>query len=124
MLTPGRLFRVINELIFLLLGGLLAWIGVSGRIFFNRRSLSWAVVSLALILWGLRALAKPGQWNARWESWTRGVSLILTGALMAAMSRVPFPWVGPLLTAAGLLLILRGLFAAILVFRKAESKAN
>ena len=124
MLTPGRLFRLINELIFLLLGGLLAWIGVSGRIFFNRRSLSWAVVSLALILWGLRALAKPGQWNARWENWTRGVSLILTGALMAAISRAPFPWVGPLLTAAGLLLILRGLFAAILVFRNAESKAN
>ncbi len=117
MLTPDRLFRLINEMIFLLLGGLLAWIGVSGRIFFDRRALSWAAVSAALILWGLRALAKPGEWRARWESWTRGLSLVLTGALMAAIARAPFAWVGPLLTTAGLLLILRGMVSAALVFR-------
>ena len=65
MLTPDRLFRLLNEMIFLLLGGLLAWVGASGRIFFNRHSLNWVVVSVALILWGLRALMKPGAWQAR-----------------------------------------------------------
>ncbi len=117
MLTPDRLFRLVNEMIFVLLGGLLAWIGVSGRIFFDRRSLPWVAVSAALILWGLRALYKPGAWQARGESWSRGVSLVLTGALMVAISRVPFAWVGPLLTAAGWLLVLRGLLGSALVFR-------
>jgi hypothetical protein len=124
MLTPGRMFRLINELIFLLLGGLLAWIGVSGRVFFDRRSLAWVIVSLALILWGLRALVRPGKWDERWENWTRGISLVLTGAILAAISRVPFSWVGPLLAATGLLLIARGIFSTALVFRNSGFKSN
>ena len=117
MLTPDRLFRLLNEMIFVLLGGLLAWIGISGRIFFDRRSLSWAVVSLAILLWGLRALAKPGEWREQWQNWTRGISLVLTGVLLVAIARVPFGWVGPLLTTAGILLILRGVLASALTFR-------
>ncbi|MBZ5700817.1 MAG: hypothetical protein LAN84_03130 [Acidobacteriia bacterium] len=117
MLTPDRLFRLINEMLFLLLGALLAWVGASGRIFFNRHSLPWVVVSVALILWGVRALAKPGAYRARWENWTRGASLVLTGALMVAIARVPFAWVGPLLIAAGGLLILRGILGTALVLR-------
>jgi hypothetical protein len=124
MLTPARLFRLINEMIFLLLGGLLAWIGASGQIFFDRRSLSWAVASAALILWGLRVLMKPGKWEDRGQSWTRGLSLVVTGAVLLAISRVPFSWVGPLLIAAGLLLIVRGIFSTALVFRGSGSNSN
>ena len=117
MLTADRLFRLINEMIFLLLGALLAWLGLSGRLFFDRRSLAWIIVSVALILWGLRALYKPGEWRARWENWTRGLSLVFVGVLMVAISRVPFAWVGPLLALSGALLVLRGILSSFLVLR-------
>lgn len=120
MLTPERLFRLANELIFLLLGGLLAWIGASGRVYFDRRSMAWAILSVAMLLWGLRALLAQAQWWRRWESRIRGLSLVLTGALMLAIAWVPFPWVAPLLIAAGLLLALRGVAGAFLAVRSAS----
>jgi hypothetical protein len=37
--------------------------------------------------------------------------------VMLAISRVPFLWVGPLLSFGGVLLLLRGLAGSVLVFR-------
>ena len=42
------------EIIFVLLGLLVVWLGLTGHIFFDRHKLSWLILSLALILWGLR----------------------------------------------------------------------
>jgi hypothetical protein len=117
MLTPQNLLRVIIELIFVFLGGLIAWLGISSRIFFVPHGLPWLVVSIALILWGVRALYKPGKWWSRWEDWTRGLSLTLLGIVMLVILRVPFLWVGRLFALAGLLLILRGLIGSFLVLR-------
>ena len=78
---------------------------------------AWLILSVALVLWGLRALYKPGQWWARWENWTRGLSLVLLGVLMLVISRVPFTWVGPMLAALGVVLALRGIVGSALVFR-------
>jgi hypothetical protein len=117
MLSPERLLRLTIEIIFILLGGLMVWLGMTGHIFFDRRTIPWLVLSVALILWGLRAIYKPGKRWSRWENWTRGWSLALLGAVMLAISRVPFPWVGPLLAAGGVLLALRGILGAVLVFR-------
>ena len=117
MLTPQKLLRVTIELIFILLGGLIVWLGLSGQIFFDRRKAGWLILSAALILWGLRAMYRPGQWWSRWEHWTRGISLVLLGAVMLAISRVPFSWVGKLLALVGLLLVVRGLIGSVLVFR-------
>src|SRR5207245_9143458 len=72
------LIRLMIKLIFVLLGVLLVWLGRVGRISgpsLYRRSTLWLILSVALILWGLRVLYKPGQWWARWESGTRGLSL-------------------------------------------------
>ena len=117
MLTPERLLRLIIELIFVLLGGLVVWLGVTGHLFFDRRKTSWLAVSAALILWGLRTLYKPTKWWTTWENWARGLSLTLLGVVMLAISRVPFVWVGPLLAAGGALLMLRGFIGAALTFR-------
>ena len=117
MLTPERLLRFMIELIFVLLGFLVIWLGLARRIYVDRHSTSWLILSVALILWGLRALYKPGQWWLRWQNWTRGLSLSLLGVLMLVISRVPFLWVGPMLAAGGGLLVLRGLIAAFLIFR-------
>ncbi len=111
------MLRITIELIFVLLGGLVIWLGLSGQIFFDRRKPAWLILSAALILWGLRALYKPGQWWSRWEHWTRGLSLMLLGVVMLAIARVPFLWVGRLLAVGGALLVLRGLMGSVLVFR-------
>jgi len=117
MLTPQRLLRLIIEVIFLLLGFLVVWLALTGRILVERQKPSWLILGVALILWGLRALYGPNKWWARWENWTRGLSLILLGVVMIAISRVPFLWVGPLLITAGVLMGLRGVIGAVLVFR-------
>jgi hypothetical protein len=118
MLSPARLTELMVELVFLLLGTLVVWLGVSGHIYFDRRSVYWLVLSVALLAWGLLALARPGQWSARWQRWNRGLSLLLLGAIMLAVTRVPFLWVGKLLALAGLVLILRGILGSILILRQ------
>ena len=117
MLTPERLLRLMIELIFVMLGALVVWLGLARRITVDRHSVSWLIVGVALILWGLRAFYRPGQRWLRGENWTRGLSLALLGILMLAISRVPFMWVAPLLAAAGGLLVLRGIIGSGLIFR-------
>ena len=117
MLTPQQVLRITIEIIFVLLGGLVVWLGLSGHILFDRRKSGWLLLSVALVLWGLRALYKPVKWWSRWERWTRGISLTLLGVVMFAISRVPFLWVGRLLAFAGVLLMVRGLIGSVLIVR-------
>ena len=117
MLTPQQVLRITIEIIFVLLGGLVVWLGLSEHILFDRRKPGWLLLSAALIVWGVRALYKPGQWWSRMEQWTRGLSLTLLGVVMIAISRVPFLWVGRLLAFAGVLLTLRGLIGAVLILK-------
>ena len=59
MLTPQQVLRITIEIIFVLLGGLVVWLGLTGHILFDRRKPGWLLLSVAVILWGLRALFKP-----------------------------------------------------------------
>jgi hypothetical protein len=117
MLTPERLLRFIIELIFILLGVLVMWLGLARRISVDRHSKAWLILSVALILWGLRALPRRGQWWAHWENWTRGLSLALLGILMLVMTRVPFNWIAPMMAAGGVLLAMRGIVGCGFILR-------
>ena len=117
MLTTDRLLRVVIELMFVLLGVLVVWLGVTGRIFVDRGTAPWMILSVALILWGVYAFYRPGRAWLRGERWTRGLSLILLGIVMLAIARAPFLWVGKLFALAGLVLVLRGLVGSVLVLR-------
>lgn len=117
MLTPQQALRIAMEIIFVLLGGLVVWLGLSEHILFDRRKPGWLLLSAVLIVWGVRALYKPGQWWSRMEQWTRGLSLTSLGVVMLAISRVPFLWVGRLLALAGVLLMLRGLVGTVLILK-------
>jgi hypothetical protein len=122
VLRPEQLIRVVIELIFILLGGLVVWLGLTHQIFFDPRTSSWMILSVALIVWGVYALARPARAWLRGERWTRGVSLILVGIVMlactmAAISRVPFSMVSKLLAIAGVILILRGVAGVALILR-------
>jgi hypothetical protein len=116
-LMPARMSQSIVELVFVLLGALVVFLGITQRIYFYRHGLAWLVLSVSLIAWGLIALAKPGEW-ARWQKWNRGGSLILLGALMLAMIRVPFLWVPKLLILTGIILMARGIFGSFLIFKQ------
>jgi hypothetical protein len=115
MLSPARLTQLLTEFIFLLLGALVMWLAANGRIYFDRHGVSWLVLSVALIAWGLLALAKPGHFRAKWQKWNRGGSLVLLGVAMLSISRVPFDWVVKLLAAAGLILLVRGILGSLLI---------
>jgi hypothetical protein len=117
MLTPQQALRITIEIIFVLLGALVVWLGLNERVLFDRRKPVWLLLSAVLIVWGVRALYRPGQWWSRMEQWTRGLSLTLLGLAMLAISCVPFPWVGRLLAFAGVLLTLRGLLGVALVLK-------
>jgi hypothetical protein len=114
---------MVIEIIFVLLGLLVVWLGVTGHIFFDRHKLSWLILSVALILWGVRGIyKKPGSRPPRPEDYTRAVSLTLLGIVLLAISRVPFSWVGPLLACAGLLLAARGFVDLVLLLRPDTAK--
>ncbi len=118
MLSPAKLAQVAVEMIFVLLGILVVWLGLNGSIYFDRRSVSWLIIGLAVAAWGLIGLTRPGGWWARWQKWNRGGSLILLGLLMLAITRVPFLWVGKLLVACGVVLLLRGITGSVLILRQ------
>jgi len=118
MLSPARLTQLLTEFVFLLLGALVIWLAANGRIYFDRRSTGLLVLSVGLIAWGLLALAKPGQFWAKWQKWNRGGSLLLLGVVMLAISRVPFDWVVKLLAVAGFVLVLRGIFGTLFILRQ------
>jgi hypothetical protein len=123
MLSPANLFRLLNELVFILLGALLLWVARTGRYFFDRRAPLWIALGTFLIYWGLRASWRgerrppPPARRERAITVVRGSSLALVGAMMLGIAWLPSGWVGPLLGVAGALLILRGMVSAVLVVR-------
>jgi hypothetical protein len=125
MLMPDRLLRVFVEIIFMLLGGLLAWLGASGHLIIQvverRHNLGWQLAGGLLIVWGAIAWFRGGATLAgmgRSDHLLRSISLGLLGIVMLSISYVPFLWVGRLLIAAGILLIMRGLAGSVIVFRQ------
>jgi hypothetical protein len=118
MLSLARLTQFMVELIFVLLGALVIWLGLHGHISFDPLSIQWLAISIGVIAWGVLALAKPGQWWARWQKWNRGGSMILLGLLMLAIGRVPFIWVGKFLALGGVVLVIRGLLGSVLILKQ------
>ena len=118
MLSPARLSQLLVEFIFVLLGLLVLFLALRGQIFFDRHSTTWLAVGLALMVWGVLAIVRAGSWRSRWEKWNRGMSLLLLGVIMLIITHVPFLWVVYLLAAAGVVLIIRGQLAMILILRQ------
>jgi hypothetical protein len=117
MLRPEQLIRVVIELIFVLLGILVIWLGLTNQIFVDPRTSTWMILSVALIVWGAYAFARPARGWLRGERWTRGVSLVLLGVVMLIITRVSFLMVGKLFAVAGVILALRGLVGMGLILR-------
>ena len=123
MLNPANLFRMVTEFIFILLGGFLVWVGVSGRLEpgnFNPRGPAWLGLGAVLIYWGARTWAKTARaarTSDRTVAQLGGTSLILVGLMMLSLAFVQFRLVGIVFAAAGGILALRGILAAVLSLR-------
>jgi hypothetical protein len=124
MLSPANLFRMMTEFIFILLGGFLVWLGLNNRFLnppnFNPRSPAWLGLGAALIYWGVRSLVKTARvarTSERTVAQVGGASLVLVGLMMLALVVLELRWVGIILAAAGLVLVLRGFMAAVLSLR-------
>ncbi len=120
MPSPANLFRMMTELIFVLLGGLLVWAGLNGRFMFDPRKPAWLALGAVLVYWGVRAWMKTKR-AARTAERTAvrvgGASLAIVGLMMLGLVFAEFRWVGTVLAAAGGILILRGLTGAALSLR-------
>jgi hypothetical protein len=112
--TP-QLFRLMNELVFVLLGALLAWAAFTGHYYFDPRSTMWLLLAGLLVAYGAAAVV----WSSgpRSIAIVRGGSLIIVGLVMLSLSHVILRWVEPMLIFAGAILAARGLIVAALVLR-------
>ena len=120
MLSPANLFRMMTEMIFVLLGGFLVWVGLSGRFMFDPRKPAWLGLGAVLVYWGVRAWTKTKRAARTAERATvrvGGASLALVGLMMLGLVFVEFRWVGTVLAMAGGILVLRGLIGAVLSLR-------
>lgn len=120
MPNPANLFRMMTEMIFVLLGCLLAFLGLSNRFLFNPRSPTWLVLGAVLLYWGTRGwinTTRAARTSERLVARVAGASLILVGIMMLALAFVEFQWVGIMLATAGAILALRGLAGAVLSLR-------
>ena len=117
MLQPEQMIRMVIELIFMLLGGLAVWLGLTNQIFADPRKPTWLILAVALIAWGAYAFARPARMWQSGERWTRGISLILLGIVMLAIARAPFVMIGKLFAVAGVILAVRGIVGLALILR-------
>jgi hypothetical protein len=114
---PQHLFRVLNEFIFVLLGGMLIWIAVTGRYLFDPRGMKWYLLSGLAIVFGLMSLLARSGELSRVAAYVRGGSLILVGLVMFSMAWAPYWLVVWLLIAAGLVLVFRGVIGAVMTLK-------
>jgi hypothetical protein len=113
--STTHLFRLMNEVVFVLLGALLAWAAFTGHYYFNPRNMTWILLAGLLVAYGVVAAL----WSSspRSIAMVRGGSLIIVGLIMLTLSHVILRWVQPMLILAGGVLALRGLIVAVLVMR-------
>ncbi len=124
MLTPANLFRMMSEFIFILLGGVLVWLGLNNRLVyaasFHPKNPAWLALAAALIYWGVRGWVNTAR-AARTTDVTvarlGGTSLVFVGLMMLSLVFLEFRWVGIVLATAGAVLALRGFLAAVLSLR-------
>jgi hypothetical protein len=117
MLKPPALFGLLIEVVVLLLGLLLAQLGLTGRFVWSLRREGWILLAAVLLALGVRSLLRAGRYVSRWLHYTRGGSFVIVGVLMFVILVAPFAHMPWLLTAAGVVLALRGLIGAVLVLR-------
>jgi len=121
---PGTtiLFRLLSEFIVLLLGGMMILIALTRTIGLPAYPEALIILGVVLIYWGIRASMRPSQPAERWPARIRAGSLVLVGLLVMGIRLFPLRNAAMLLTAAGGVLILRGIIGAVLLARRTTTQ--
>ena len=120
MPNTNQLFRLINEIAFVLVGALFLWVGLFGRYLFNPREPLWLGLTIASVAWGVVTWLRASRIAARSERVAiriGGGSLAVAGLILLSLAWAPFRWAGLLVAAAGGIFIVRGLVVAAIMAR-------
>lgn len=122
MLGPQNLLRVFNELVFVLLGGFLIWLALTGHFPPNPRGMTWLLLSGLAVAFGLVSIfGRSSADGSRAAAYVRGGSLVVVGITMFSMAWAPLWTIVWLLMLAGIALALRGVVGVFMSLRVAPA---
>jgi hypothetical protein len=122
--TTANLFTLLNELIVLLLGGLLILVAMTRTLALPSRPIVLIVLGTIFIFWGSRAWARPAPNSGAVEAAVRAGSLAIVGMLLIAIPLFALGRANLLLEIAGAVLVIRGIVGAALFVRSAQIRAR
>ena len=117
MPSMPNLFRLLNEFIVLLLGGILVLLAATHRMALPTHPGVMIVLGFIFVFWAARAWARPAPGEGRALTMVRAGSLGVVGVLLIAISLLDLKQGNLLIGVAGAVLVVRGLIGAGLSFR-------
>lgn len=115
-----NLFRLLNEFIVLLLGGLLVLLAATHRLGLPSRPGVLIVLGFVFVFWAARAWTRPAPSEGRMLTSVRAGSLAVVGILLIAIPLLALQDASLLIGVSGAVLLLRGLIGAGLSLRSAK----
>ena len=113
---PNFLF-LISEFIVMLLGGFLILLSLSRTVGVPSK-LVMIILGVVVVYWALRAWMRKEPAAVRLQTHVRAGSLAILGLIMITIALAPLRLANLLVTLAGCVLVVRGLIAALLAFRR------
>jgi len=123
MPPTSDLFALLNELIVLLLGGLLILLALTHSLALPSRPALLIVLGTIFIFWASRTWAQPAP-NGGFEAAVRAGSLAIVGGLLIAIPLFGIGQANLLLQITGAVLVIRGIVGACLFLRALQSRAR
>ena len=105
--NPARSFHMLNDFIFILLGGLL--LALHNRVAPPAHFGAWILLGAALVAWGACSCLWPRRGMSGWDGRLQGVSLAAAGLLAMVIALSPVGYFPALIALIGVVLIVRGL---------------
>lgn len=117
MPTTPNLFRLLNEFIVMLLGGILVLLSATHRMALPSHPGVLIVLGFVFIFWAARAWSRPSPGEGKMLTGVRAGSLGVVGILLIAIPLLGLRRSTMLIEVAGIVLVVRGLICAGLSFR-------
>lgn len=117
MPSMPNLFRLLNEFIVLLLGGILVLLSATHRLALPSHPGVMIVLGFIFVFWAARAWARPAPGEGLALTAVRAGSLGVVGILLIAIPLLDLRQADLLIGVAGAVLVVRGLIGAALSFR-------
>jgi hypothetical protein len=117
--TPN-LFRLLNEFIVMLLGGILILLSATHRMALPSHPGLMIVLGFIFIFWAARAWSRSAPGEGRLATAMRAGSLGVVGILLVAIPLLELRRATMLIEVAGIVLLVRGLICAGLSFRTGQ----